>query len=143
MNDSLFRILYCSHNLTGETGSEERTALEEILQSARANNRECGITGALLFSTGYFAQVLEGPRLAIEHTFERIQRDRRHGQVTVLDCTDIGARDFPSWSMAQVKPGSEQQGNEAAKALHAAMGHPSDAGRGVLDLMRTLVIQSD
>ena len=46
--------------------------------------RPLGVTGALIFNSGVFAQVLEGRRQIIEGDFERIQRDRRHADVHVL-----------------------------------------------------------
>lgn len=139
----LFRVLYCSRNLIERTGQKKSDALHQILHSARLRNSECGITGALLFSTEYFAQVLEGPKLAIENTFERIQRDDRHNEVTVLECSDIGSRDFPDWSMARVAPLTASQEQAAQSTLISAMGDPTDAGHSVLELMRTLLIEQD
>jgi hypothetical protein len=58
--------------------------------------------GTLLFNRGCFAQVLEGPREAVERTFERIQRDPRHADVMPLEFAPVARRGFPSWSMAFV-----------------------------------------
>ena len=95
MASSLFRILYCSRNKIGDLSEQQSRALDQILATARANNSRREVTGALLYNAGYFAQVLEGPRTSIEHIFERIQRDQRHGDVTVLECSGIQLRDFP------------------------------------------------
>ncbi|MCJ2078787.1 BLUF domain-containing protein [Methylobacterium sp. E-016] len=52
-----------------------------------------------MFNAGAFAQVLEGPRRQVEETFERIQCDDRHGDVTAdadgfLDqCPDMVGRE--------------------------------------------------
>lgn len=143
MNQALFRILYCSRNLIGEIGSGQDQPIMHILETARANNSRKDVTGALLYSSGYFAQVLEGPKSAIEHVFERIQRDPRHGDVTVLECSGIGSRDFPAWSMARVQPVSEVQAADATYALHTAMGTPKASGESVLDLLRSLVVYED
>ena len=96
-----------------------------------------------MYSSGYFAQVLEGPKSAIEQVFETIQRDPRHGDVTVLECANIEGRDFPQWSMARVQPVSDEQAESTTEALHRAMGQPGVAGQGVLELMRSLVIHAD
>ena len=56
-----------------------RVDTADILRTSRRNNAEVGVTGALMFNGGAFAQVLEGPRRGVESTFERIQRDQRHG----------------------------------------------------------------
>ena len=58
------------------------------------------ITGALLFSGGYFCQTIEGPEDSIEELFETIQMDDRHGEITVLHFEEIEERGFSDWSMA-------------------------------------------
>lgn len=143
MDQALFRILYCSRNLIGGIGAGYNQPINHILETARANNRRKDVTGALLYSSGYFAQVLEGPKIAIEQVFETIQRDPRHGDVTVLECAGIGSRDFAAWSMARVAPVSEVQAADATYALHSAMGNPNAAGQNVLGLLRSLVIYED
>lgn len=47
-----------------------------------------------MFNAGYFAQVLEGTQPAIESTFERIQQDRRHGSVHLLEFVAAPTRAF-------------------------------------------------
>jgi hypothetical protein len=104
MNSDVYKILYCSKNLIeGETAKRD-AEINQILETSRRNNKAQNVTGALLFDSGYFAQALEGTRLAIEQIFERIQRDPRHGDVTVLSSQTSGQRDFPEWSMAHVAP---------------------------------------
>ena len=97
MSVDLYRIVYCSRNRVAEEiqGVDQDHELQQILNSARENNSARNVTGALLFNEEYFAQVLEGPQLAVEEIFERIQRDRRHGQVTVVDNGWAQHRDFP------------------------------------------------
>ncbi|MGI4830390.1 MAG: BLUF domain-containing protein [Janthinobacterium lividum] len=143
MDQALFRILYCSRNLIGGIGGVQNEPILHILETARTNNGRKNVTGALLYNAGYFAQVLEGPRAAIEQVFERIQRDARHGDVTVLECAGISERDFPAWSMARVQPVSEVQAADATYALHAALGNPKASGRSVLELLRSLVVYED
>ena len=143
MASSLFRILYCSRNKIGDLSEQQSRALDQILATARANNSRREVTGALLYNAGYFAQVLEGPRTSIEHIFERIQRDQRHGDVTVLECSGIQLRDFPEWSMARVQPQSEAQAAQTTNALHSAMQDSVAGGAGVLDLLRSLVVQDE
>jgi hypothetical protein len=105
------------------------------------NNRTQGVTGALLFNRECFAQVLEGPRISVENVFERIQRDRRHGQVTVVDNGWADRRDFPNWAMAHVQPSSDQQAAGIASNLKLALIQPSSTGTDVLELLKDLVIQ--
>ena len=143
MEQGLFRILYCSRNLVSGTGGQELDAIDHILETARSNNSRKEVTGALLYSSGYFAQVLEGPKASIEMVFESIQRDHRHKDVTVLECSGIPLRDFPEWSMARVQPVTETQEAVASTALQTALRDPNTAGHDVLELLRSLVIQED
>jgi hypothetical protein len=125
MNSAVYKILYCSKNLIEGEDAKRDAEIAQILQTARRKNKEQNVTGALLFNSGYFAQALEGPRLAIEQIFERIQRDPRHGDVTVLSSQKEGRRDFPEWSP------------------DTPLLHPAASADEVLSLLRSLVIQED
>lgn len=113
MSEALYRIVYCSRN-TAETGPEE---FWRILAVSRAKNARDGVSGALLFSNGSFAQVLEGPLAALERTFERIQCDPRHAGVTVLQFGPLERRAFPDWSMAEAATVSIQADGAAAEVI--------------------------
>lgn len=101
MND-LYRLVYTSRNLLAGPEEAHAAAVAEVLETSQRNNARVGVTGALLFNGGCFAQVLEGPRAAVEATFERIQRDPRHSDVSVLQCEPVAERGFPHWSMGFV-----------------------------------------
>ena len=119
MND-LYRLIYTSRNLLAGDEGERDAAVAGILAVSKRNNARVGVTGALLFNAGSFAQVLEGPRAAVEITFERIQRDPRHSDVSVLQCEPVATRGFPNWSMAFV--GRSERG----RALWADIARRSD-----------------
>lgn len=143
MTNELYRIVYCSRNLISPQGAEanQDVELERILKAARTNNSSQGVTGALLFNRECFAQVLEGPRTSVERIFEKIQRDRRHGQVTVVDNGWAERRDFPDWAMAHAQPSSDHNAEGIASTLHLALIQPSSTGTEVLDLLKELVAQ--
>jgi hypothetical protein len=96
------RLVYYSRNLIPGSADTIAEQINQILAVSRRNSAACGVTGALMFNGGCFAQILEGTREAIEQTFERIQRDHRHGGLAVLEYDKIDGRSFPSWSMAFV-----------------------------------------
>ena len=73
--------------------------LPAILDSSVTSNKLHSIGGILFFDQGYFGQVLEGTRSAVEETWSRIQKDPRHHKIEFLGITEIGERRFPSWSM--------------------------------------------
>lgn len=93
-----FRLVYYSENRIPAERLENE--IESILTASRKNNVLVGISGALMFNKGYFAQVLEGAQPPIESTFERIQQDRRHGNVHLLEFVEAPTRSFQTWSMA-------------------------------------------
>ena len=102
MNETIFRLIYLSRNEI--TGDKEKLHQEvsKILDVAREKNSASGITGALMFNSGCFAQVLEGAQDAVEETFERIQCDSRHSDVVLLTFEPTDTRAFDTWSMAYV-----------------------------------------
>ena len=102
MSDSIHRLVYISDNQIEGTDAEIHEEIQTILQIAREANTRAGITGALMFNSGCFAQVLEGSQDSVEETFERIQCDPRHNEVVVLSFEEIQSRGFSSWSMAYV-----------------------------------------
>lgn len=102
MTQLLHRLVYYSRNHVAGDPAIFAANVDSILAKSRINNARDGITGALLFNAGCFAQVLEGPLPKIEAAFERIQQDERHGEVSLLSLDPIAARSFPNWSMGFV-----------------------------------------
>ncbi len=118
MTDDLRRLVYYSRNRTAGTPEAMDGTIRSILDASRVNNARVDVTGALMFNAGCFAQVLEGPSAAVEATFERIQQDERHGEVSLLAYDSVKARLFTEWSMAYVG---------ASKAEAARYGDVADA----------------
>ena len=135
------KVVYCSRNLIEGDTARRDAEISHILETARRNNSKVNVTGALLFSTDHFAQVLEGPQQAVEAIFERIQHDSRHGDVTILESLTSEQRDFSEWSMAYVSPEECALTPEVDTKLQDAMHKSSAAGQEVLDLLKSLVLQ--
>ena len=98
----IHRLVYYSRNAILGLDEEVREAVDQILTASKRNNASAGISGALMFTDGYFAQVLEGQRDAVEEVFERIQLDDRHADVQLLSFEAVDGRLFPNWAMAFV-----------------------------------------
>jgi len=96
----LVRLMYASRALPS-LDQEELTA---ILRHSREWNAKLGVTGVLcLCSTGsIFIQVLEGGRKPVNELYNRIARDPRHQDVTLLNYEEISERRFAGWAMGQV-----------------------------------------
>ena len=143
MNPSLYSIVYCSRNLISGEPAEVAKQLQQILGASRRNNSKVGVTGALLYSSGSFAQVLEGPLVAIEPIFERIQRDPRHGEVTVIESGPTVERRFPEWSMAFAGSSYVEGDAAAIAAFDAAFSGTDGGGEQILSLLKNLVVNDD
>ncbi len=74
--------------------------VRDIVETSRARNAQLQVTGALAASRGWFSQILEGPRSAVDALMDSIRRDRRHSGVEVLVYEDIERRRFPGWTLA-------------------------------------------
>jgi hypothetical protein len=73
-------------------------ALDALLAKARVRNDRNKVTGMLLYHSGFFLQVLEGPEAGLIEIFSSIQRDVRHTP-SIQHRKYIDEREFQSWSM--------------------------------------------
>ena len=71
--------------------------LMRLLESARAFNQQNGITGILLYDNQQFGQIIEGERSNVMKAWKRIQDDKRHHRVELLEIREIEERSFPEW----------------------------------------------
>lgn len=95
---SLIRLVYASST----SGQLTHSDVEQILESAKANNFEQGVTGILYFNNNYFLQCLEGDRERVNILYNSIVNDPRHQKIVILDYQEIHNRDFQEWSMGYV-----------------------------------------
>jgi hypothetical protein len=78
--DRPFQILFVSRIAVGcDFG-----IIRNIVLAARERNPAFGITGALLFDGERFCELIEGAEADVRLLMERITRDSRHTDVTVL-----------------------------------------------------------
>jgi hypothetical protein len=95
-----FRLVYRSRS---RIPSDDRSVgLADIFSVARTNNKRAGVTGALLVTDHWFVQALEGDEATVRGLYERIAKDARHDDVTVLETGAVDGRVFGRWAMAQV-----------------------------------------
>lgn len=103
--------------------------ITSILQSARRNNAERGVTGLLLYNEHFFCQCLEGEAEHVDAIYKKIQLDWRHHDLMVYLTRSIDARDFADWSMGFVDGSNpnmiallEKHGMRAGFLPHTAVG---------------------
>jgi hypothetical protein len=94
------RLLYFSRNKLDASQGRLAECVSEVVAKSVANNCKVDISGGLIFSTEWCAQALEGDRVAVAETFARIERDGRHGEITVIESRTMESRRFGFWWMA-------------------------------------------
>lgn len=90
------RVVYVSRAAPG-IGARE---VYDIIRRALNRNGQLGLTGALLFADGTFAQVLEGEGWRVRERLARIMADPRHLDIDVRLQAAVAARAFPQDWMA-------------------------------------------
>jgi hypothetical protein len=142
-SQGLYRLVYHSHNHIPGTASEIAGEIDAILAASQRNNMRLSVTGALIFNSGVFAQVLEGARPDVEATFERIQRDARHGKAQVLAFEPTPDRSFPSWSMAFI--GRSHSGRQLFGYISKATGFDGKRleGERIFSIMQSIALEEN
>lgn len=143
MAGSLYRLVYYSRNHIAGNPDEFADNVAEILAKSRVNNDRDGITGALLFNAGCFAQVLEGPLDAVEAAFERIQQDHRHGEVSLLALEPILARSFPNWAMGFVGLSEQDAARFASVGENSGFDPARLSGDQVHSILQELTLEEE
>lgn len=92
---SLIHLIYSS----AATRPFPDDELVELLAQSRAKNAQLGITGMLLYDSGSFFQVLEGPSEAVDQLYKTIAQDERHSKAVVIIREPISKRSFGEWTM--------------------------------------------
>jgi hypothetical protein len=95
----LIRLTYFSRNRLDQWYGSRDCGIAEILAISVANNlRDC-ITGALICDDRWFVQALEGAENKVSATFERILRDQRHRDVSLVTMQAVAERRYPNFAM--------------------------------------------
>lgn len=97
---SLLRVVYYSRQRVGRQREAITDQLADILQASIANNRQHGITGAMIMDHRWVVQVLEGRPGPVTTAYQRIACDARHSDIVLADQTIVEERRFPYWWMA-------------------------------------------
>lgn len=74
--------------------------LEDMLTDFRERNAAEEITGVLLYNYGQFLQFIEGSDKAVNKLIKKIEKDKRHHSLVILETGQLTERVFPDWSMS-------------------------------------------
>lgn len=78
----------------------EEQELFQLIDHSQRNNKARGLSGMLVYNSGYFLQLLEGPEATVESLMETIGRDPRHVEIKRVFERHTSQRIFGSWYMA-------------------------------------------
>lgn len=93
----IYSLVYLSRAKRAMSSQE----LDGLLVKARDINATLNITGMLLYHSGAFMQILEGPKDAVTELFyEKIIKDERHHKVVVTTKGFAPRRQFSGWRMS-------------------------------------------
>lgn len=118
---ALYQIMYISSVTVSMTADE----CADIAKASATRNAAADVTGLLLFNSRRFLQVLEGPRDAVQRTFDRISRDGRHSAIVKLRDAVIETREFGEWGMAYDDPASPSESLKDKVAALLTLAGPS------------------
>ena len=99
--NSIYRLIYKSTS----TEPVNPMMVKSIEEQSRDYNRCLEVTGILVASQSEFLQVLEGRIEAVNQVYNKILRDKRHVDVTLLSYDLVEGRAFEDWSMKCVAIG--------------------------------------
>lgn len=95
MKPKIYFLIYIS----SATRPFSKDDLLKLLAKCRQNNTQLGITGMLLYKSGFFQQILEGSEEAVKSLYAKIKLDPRHrGVIKAFDGFDE-EHQFSEWSM--------------------------------------------
>ncbi|MHA7188712.1 BLUF domain-containing protein [Arthrobacter sp. MDT2-16] len=130
--NDLLSIVYSStadHPFTDEE-------LSSLLDTSRENNARTQLTGMLLYRSGRFLQVLEGPAQLLRERMSVIAADPRHLDVRILLQETVDERQFPEWTMA-FEPAADSHPDDIP-GYRATFSDVMDDGEGDGDPQRSL-----
>lgn len=143
MTEALHRLVYYSRNRITEGPEALAEAIASILAASQVNNARMDVTGALMFNAGCFAQVLEGPRAAVEDIFEQIQQDERHGDVSLLAFGLTPARAFERWSMGFVGASVNDAARYGALVKESGFDPARMTGEALFETLHRLALEEE
>ena len=90
-------IAYTSH-YSGDINEIEKV-LADIVDTAKENNPNHGITGVLFFDRDRFVQVIEGEKSELDELLSHIKADPRHDEIDVIFDVPTDKQEFAEWNM--------------------------------------------
>jgi hypothetical protein len=100
------RIIYYSRSALDKDPVAREEQLIQLVRTGRRQNEFSLITSILLLDKGWFTQMIEGDRDALNQTFKRISADSRHKDVRIVEWREVPRRELlPSLELIDRRSG--------------------------------------
>lgn len=76
--------------------------IRKLTEISNNNNMSRGITGCMVYASGYFLQLLEGDQDEVDSLYKKIQQDTRHknSRILIENEVDESKRLYGKWFMS-------------------------------------------
>lgn len=92
-------FVYCSRAAESVDDAE----VDRLIELAQRRNVDRGITGVLVFGSGIFFQMFEGPPVEVQKLIDNLRNDPRHHDIVQLDRSlERRERLYAGWEMERV-----------------------------------------
>ena len=91
----MYQIIYTSRT----RASIDHRVMEQIAYLASGRNDTQNVTGLLIYSGNTIVQIIEGEQAAVQAVYDKICRDTRHYDVSILGEGVVARREFPDTPM--------------------------------------------
>jgi hypothetical protein len=93
------RLIYSSSRVDDTDVNGFSTEFNDIGEVAERNNAALGLTGFLICTRTWYAQILEGEEASIDELMAKIEKDPRHFNLNILSRETCSEQVFPQWGL--------------------------------------------
>jgi hypothetical protein len=100
------RIIYFSRSALDKDPVTREEQQLQLVRTSRRQNEFALITSILVLDKGWFTQMVEGDRDALNQTFKRIASDNRHKDIRIVEWREVPRRELlPSLELIDRRSG--------------------------------------
>jgi hypothetical protein len=100
------RIIYYSRSALDKDPVAREEQQLQLVRTSRRQNEFALVTSVLVLDKGWFTQMVEGDRDALNQTFKRIASDNRHKDIRIVEWREVPRRELlPSLELIDRRSG--------------------------------------
>jgi hypothetical protein len=100
------RIIYYSRSALDKDPVTREEQQLQLVRTSRRQNEFALVTSVLVLDKGWFTQMVEGDRDALNQTFKRISSDSRHKDIRIVEWREVPRRELlPSLELIDRRSG--------------------------------------